>query len=188
MDIRVTAQKVKVTAGIREHLKSKLLRFEKYTSRLVESHAILKKQRYFFEAEITLLAKRLKVAGEGQSSDNIFSAIDQAAEHVEKQLKRYREKLKDHHKAMGKKGLPFVEEEQEDGKEESPVSRKKSKKSKLPNVISSGSSSVRPMSIRDASLQLQSTTEPFFIFYNIKSEKVNVIYKRNDGHHGLVEV
>ncbi len=96
MKIRVTAKKLTVTDGIRTHLEEKLSRYDKFASRLVESHVILKKEKYYYETEITLLAKHFKAFGEGKSKDNVFKAIDQAAERVEKQLLKYREKLKDH--------------------------------------------------------------------------------------------
>ena len=96
MDIRYLGKNLRVTDGIKEHLKEKLEKFDKYAPRIVESHVVLKKEKLLYEAEVTVLAKNLRAFGEGQSKDNIYTAIDQAAVRVEKQLKRYREKIKDH--------------------------------------------------------------------------------------------
>lgn len=96
MDIRVSGKNFRVTEGMKEHLKEKLEKFEKYAPRIVESHVVLIKEKFFYEAEVTVLARNLRAYGEGQSKDSIYTAIDQAAIRVEKQLKRYREKLKDH--------------------------------------------------------------------------------------------
>ena len=96
MNIRISGHKIAVTEGMRGHLRDKLARYEKYTSRLVEAHVILKKEKYFYEAEITLLARNFKAFGDGKSKEHIFAAMDQAAVRVEKQLKKYREKLKSH--------------------------------------------------------------------------------------------
>src|SRR5690349_3607951 len=82
---------------MKEHLREKLAKFEKYAPRLVESHVVLKKEKYVYWAEITLLAKHLRAYGEAGSKENIFTAIDQAYLRVEKQLKKFREKLKAHH-------------------------------------------------------------------------------------------
>ncbi len=98
MDIRYSGKNLTVTEGMKEHLQEKLFKLEKYAPRLVESHAILKKEKYYFEAEVTLLAKNFKAFGDGQSKENIFTAIDQAYARIEKQLKKYAEKIKDHHK------------------------------------------------------------------------------------------
>ncbi len=94
-----------MTEGIKEHLREKLSKFEKYSSRLVESHVILNKEKYLYEAEVTLLAKHLKACGKASSKENIYAAIDLACEKVEKQLKKFREKLKDHHKKHGEESI-----------------------------------------------------------------------------------
>lgn len=98
MDIRYSGKNLTVTEGMKEHLQLKLGKFEKYAPRLIESHVVLIKEKYLFIAEITLLAKSLRAYGEGTSKTDVFKAIDQAYEKVEKQLKRFREKVKDHHK------------------------------------------------------------------------------------------
>ena len=98
MDIRYTGKHMRVTEGMKSHLGEKIAKFEKYAPRLVESHVVLKKEKYFFVAEITLLAKNLRAYGDATSQDNVYAAIDQAYLRVEKQLKRFREKIKDHHK------------------------------------------------------------------------------------------
>ena len=90
---------------MKDHLREKLSKFERYAPRLVESHVILKKEKYLFEAEITLLAKHLKACGKARAKENIYAAIDQACDRVEKQLKKFREKIKDHHKKRGE--FPF---------------------------------------------------------------------------------
>ena len=98
MDIRFSGKNISVTEGMREHLKEKILKLDKYAPRIVEAHAVVKKEKYVYIAEITLLAKHLRAYGEGKAKENVFTAIDQAAVKIEKQLKKFREKIKDHHK------------------------------------------------------------------------------------------
>ncbi len=85
-----------VTQGIKDWVERKASKLEKYVPRIVESHVILKKEKYFFVAELTLLAKNLRVYGEGQDKDNLYTAIDLACDRVAKQLVKYREKIKSH--------------------------------------------------------------------------------------------
>jgi putative sigma-54 modulation protein len=173
MDIRISAQRVTVTPAIREHLDEKLSRLDKYAPRLVESHVILKKEKYVFVAEMTLLAKNLKAYGEGSSSENVYAAIELAYERIVKQLKRFREKLKDHHKRVA--GKPFRRAAEE------------ARAERAPSVIRSRGFSAEPMSPEDASLELRLSGKPFLVFQNASTQQVNVIFKRDDGHHGLVE-
>ena len=85
-----------VTEGIKDWIFRKASKLEKYVPRIVESHVIVKKEKYLYVAEITLLAKHLRVFGEGRDKDNLYTAIDQACDRVAKQLKKYREKIKSH--------------------------------------------------------------------------------------------
>ena len=78
MDIRFSGQNIKITAGMKEHLAERLPKFEKYAPRLVEAHVFLKKEKYFFKAEITLAAKNFHAFGAGETKENVFAAMDEA--------------------------------------------------------------------------------------------------------------
>ena len=98
MNIRLSGKNISVTEGMKDHLNEKLEKLERYAPRLVDAHVVLKKERYLFWTEITLLAKNLRVYGDAGSKENIFTSMDEAYSRVEKQLKKFREKVKDHHK------------------------------------------------------------------------------------------
>ncbi len=183
MDIRISGKNISVTQGMKDHIQEKLSKFEKYAPRLVESHVILKKEKIFFVAEITLLAKNFRAYGEASSKDNIFAAIDMAYGRVEKQLKRFREKIKEHHKrgALSPRTVEF--KVPAGGREES----QEFFEGKVRIIRSRASMAAEPLFIEDASQQLMDSPKPFLIFQNAASQKLNVIFKRDDGNHGLVE-
>ncbi len=183
MDIRFSGKNISITEGMREHLKEKLLKLDKYAPRIVEAHGVVKKEKYLYIAEVTLLAKNLRAYGEGSSKENIFTAMDQAAIKIEKQLKRYREKFKDHHKHGAPSGAPSKKLLKKAGVPSglSPLEEN------LPRIVKSASFAAKPMSPKEASLQLQLSPEPFLVFQNAATQLVNVIFKREDGDHGLVE-
>lgn len=86
-----------VTEGIKEWVFRKASKLEKYAPRLVESHVIVKKEKYFYVAEVTVLGKQLRVYGEARHKDNLYTAIDGACARAAKQLRKFREKIKSHH-------------------------------------------------------------------------------------------
>ena len=178
MEIRISGHQMSVTVGMKDHLRQRLIKYEKYAPRLVESHVLLKKEKYFYEAEITLLAKNLRAFGLGKSPENIFTAIDQAAHKVEKQLKKYREKRKDHHKGQSSKS------ESEQNLKEAKVNR--GARRKRPLLILEEAFAPKPMSAEEASMQLQIMKEAFLVFRNADTKKVNVVFKREDGNHGII--
>ena len=180
MDIRFSGQNLKITAGMKEHLEERLPKFEKYAPRIVEAHIFLKKEKYIFKAEITLAAKDFHAFGMGEAKDNVFAAMDEAYERVEKQLKKFRSKSKGHHNKSAKtsakiaRALGMIETE-----------------SLLPDnhpkIVRSPAFAVKPMSVEEASLQLEISPEAFLVFMNQNTNIVNVIHKRKDGNHGLIE-
>jgi putative sigma-54 modulation protein len=103
MKITYTGQNLKIGTEVKKNIQEKLAGFEKYSTRLVEAHVILKKEKFILHAEISVLAKSLKAVGHGKSGENIFVAIDAAFLKAEKQLKKFREKTKDHHKSVHRK-------------------------------------------------------------------------------------
>ncbi|MBP9865007.1 MAG: ribosome-associated translation inhibitor RaiA [Candidatus Omnitrophica bacterium] len=182
MDIRFSGMKMTVTQGMQSHFKDKILRLDKYAPKIVESHIVLKKQKYGFEAEIILLSKNFRACGQGKDKENVYTAIDQAYDRVEKQLKRHREKEKSHHAGGSEVKVPKVRT----AKEMNTLSRAE-RASGQPMIIPSDEFSVKPMDVEEASMQLELSRKSFIVFSNASTKKVNVLYKLSDGNHGLVE-
>lgn len=182
MDIRFSGMKMTVTQGMQSHFKDKILRLDKYAPKIVESHIVLKKQKYGFEAEIILLSKNFRAVGQGKDKENVYTAIDQAYDRVEKQLKRHREKEKSHHLGGREVKVPKVRA----AKDVNSLSRAE-RASGRPMIIPSDEFSVKPMDVEEASMQLVLSSKTFIVFLNASTKKVNVLYKLSDGNHGLVE-
>lgn len=96
MEIRITGKNMAVTEGIKDWIFRKVTKLERYAPRIVESHVIVKKEKYFYLAEVTVLAKHLRTYGEGRHKENLYTAIDLACHRVATQLKKFREKVKSH--------------------------------------------------------------------------------------------
>lgn len=175
MDIRLSGKNMTITTEMKEHLEERIYKFERYAPRLVESHVILRRQKYFFDAQITLAAKNFKAVGEGQGKENVYVAIDQACERVEKQLKKFREKVKDHHNKLAQKV--------------NRVSRELPVESSLlkPEIVKSKSYAKKPLSSEEAARQLELNKDVFLVFMNSTTRKVNVIYKQDNDKFGLIE-
>lgn len=195
MDIRFAGKNISVTEGMKTHLQEKLVKFEKYAPRLIESHVVLKKEKYLFVAEITLRAKNLRAYGEGSAKENIFAAIDLAYAKVEKQLKKFREKVKDHNK-HGNHFEPALKtltrnaaaaQSLSAGRTRKETARQDESLRNSPRIVKSRDFEAKPMSIDEASMQLAIAEKEFIVFQNSSTQKVNVLFKREDGNHGLIE-
>jgi putative sigma-54 modulation protein len=180
VDIRFSGQNLKITQGMKDHLEARLPKFEKYAPRLVEAHVFLKKEKYLFVAEITLAARDFHAFGMGEAKENIFAAMDEAYERVEKQLKKFRAKTKGHHKKNSKGAAKIA-------RAFGMIEAESILPADHPGIVRSSSFAPKPMSVEEASLQLEISPEVFLVFMNQNTNAVNVIHKRKDGNHGLIE-
>ena len=110
-----------------------------------------------------------------ESSDDMKASIDLLVEKLERQVKRYREKrmrkqvARTAAHAPAEEGRPVGAEEVE------------------PLIVKTKQFAVKPMTAEEAVLQLELIGHDFFVFRNVESNDVNVVYRRRDGNYGLIE-
>jgi len=181
MHIRVIGKHIKVNARMREHIEEKLDKLAKYRD-LIEAKVVLKIEKYLHIAEITLLGRELRFYGEGRSEEHFFAAFDAAELKVAAQLKKRKEKIKNHHKVLARREIAemvLAGSEEFAGSEaavEEPA-----------RVIPEKNFTVKAMSVHDAQKKLSATDRQFFVFRNAETKSVNVLYRRDDGNFGLIE-
>lgn len=179
MDVRCVGKNLKVTKEMKDHVEDKISRLGKFAPRTVQAHVVLGKEKYIYYAHVTVQGKNLQAYGEGKQKENLFAAVDQAVERVSKQLKKFRDKIKDHHKEHGENAQP--------PKVKTARQIMRREKSAGPSIVEMPSYAPKPMSIEEASMQLAIGKEPFLVFSNAATSKPSVIFKRPDGNHGLIQ-
>jgi len=182
LEIRIIGKHLNVTDILKEHVEAKLQKLDRYSQKIVEVQVVLKKEKYLYIVEITVLGKNLKVYSEGRSEDNFFNAFDTVQEKVLIQLKKKQEKMKDHkfrarEERAGGKGGEFP------GFLVSPEG--KEPKGKI--VRDKESSKLKTLSTEDARLLLDTTEKAFLAFRDSGNGKVHILYRRNDGNFGLIQ-
>jgi putative sigma-54 modulation protein len=108
----------------------------------------------------------------------MYASIDAAAEKIERQLKKHKEKLKNHkfvERANGARAIDVRHEVFDVAK--APSDR----------VVKSDTFQAKPMTLDEAVLQLDLLNTQFFVFQNAKDHAINVVYRRDDGNLGLIE-
>lgn len=116
----------------------------------------------------------------GQASDP-QAAYDAAAERIEKRLRRYKRRLRDHHSGNGHVDVPYsvfdsIPEEVEDVPEDY-----------APAIIAESTKQLRTMTVANAVMALDMTDEPVFMFRNAGNEQLNIVYRRHDGNIGWID-
>lgn len=176
MQINVTGRHFTVTDSIKEYVRGKLLKLDRYFDKIIEAHIILSVEKYRHDVEITLVTKgnNIKVSAE---SEDMYASIDKAVDKIQRRLKRYSGRLKDHGPKLESYSSNNVLTERAGSLSED----------SRPTLVSRRKSEMKPMSVDEAILQMGMTRTEFLVFRNAATNKVNVIYRRKDGNYGLIE-
>jgi putative sigma-54 modulation protein len=170
---------MKVSNSLKTYVQEKIGRLTKYYDRIRTAEVELvyqdnKSAEESQRVEVTLNANGTMFRCE-EASISMYASIDIAAEKLERQLRRYKEKmLNKGRKGKGKKDALLVEEDDFVPVPENEIVRVKK-------------FAVKPMTPDEATMQMEMLNHSFFVFLNPETEEVNVIYKRGDGNYGLIE-
>lgn len=178
MKITINAKNMVVTPGITERINKKAGKMERYLKQETELSVRLNKEKNGRRVvELTVPIDGIILRAESSHEDNLYLAIDQALAKLEKQIHRHRTKLEKRLRtdAFFDVQLEYIEETEFAVAEEG---RKVVKNKTFP---------VRPMSIEDATLQMELLGHNFFVFVDQDTERTNVLYLRKDGNLGLLE-
>ena len=179
MQVNITFRNLDPTEALKTHVKDRVERVQRFIDRPTEAHAVLHLENLHHHAELTVKAGRFLLRGTSKTGD-MYASIDAAADKIEKQLKKHKEKLFSH-KATPLAELPPVEVRHD----VLAVAEAPAKPS--PRVVKSTEFQARPMTIEEAILQLDLLDSHFYVFQNAKDRTINVVFRRPDGNLGLIE-
>ena len=180
MQVKVAGRHMTVTDPTRAYAEEKFGRIAKiYDAEPIVAEVVLdvRKNRSRpdrFTAEVTVRLKGHVVRAEETSSD-MHAAIDLAADKAETQMRKYKTKVIDrrnHGVAVTKTAAGDTELKEEEA---------------APEVVRVKTVDAKPMSEEEAMLQLELLGHDFFVFRHAETERVNVLYRRNDGDYGLIQ-
>jgi len=170
MNIYVTARHLDLTPALKRYAEDKVGKFDRFLPNLADAKVTLTLEKNVHRAEVLLNANGFLIRAES-STGEIYSAIDEVIEKLEKQVTKYKGKLTHHRKGENKNAkAPSQAPVDEGGR-----------------IIKVKRFDIKPMTPEEASLQMELLDQSFFIFTNALSGNINIIYKRNDGNYGLIE-
>jgi len=172
MNINYTARHTSITPEIKKHAERRLRAIEKLLGYPVEADLILSVEKYRHKAEINIKIKGTTLNTVEETHD-MFSSMGLAFDRLEKRVKKEREKLRERKRRKNREivsAAPPQDTEKQSAR-----------------VIPSRDYSLKPMSVEEALLQLETRRTEVFVFRKFESEKWAVLYRREDGNFGLVE-
>ncbi|HMK44292.1 MAG TPA: ribosome-associated translation inhibitor RaiA [Dissulfurispiraceae bacterium] len=176
MNIIVNGRHLEITPPLRQYAEDKIGKFTKYLSNISDAIVTVSVEKHRQKTDRQKVEVLLKVNGymiqaEGATGD-VYSAIDAVVEKLEKQVVKYKEKVSAHRvKGSDKKAAAAVAVE--------PVREGR--------IIKHKKFDMKPMTPDDAVDQMGMLGKDFFVFTNLATGEMNVVYSRRDGNFGLIE-
>ncbi len=175
MDITVTFRHTEPIESLKAYAEEKVSKINKYLDSPVEAHIVLSVEKFRHQADVSLNINGTRIKGVEETGD-MYSAIDQVMDKIEKQVKRHISKIRS-------RRTDNLKNEPNPGSEDLETA--------LPaleeRVIEVEKMVAKPMDSEEAAMQLSLSRQDFLVFRNAKSREINVIYKRGDGNLGLIE-
>lgn len=184
MKTEFQARNVEISPRFRDHAEPRISALEAHFDRISEVRITLSAQRSWRTVEITLDADGMLLRSEERSNDELAS-FDKALDKLERQLRRYRERVRDHAKrsvraSSGEGAAEATEAGQTPAPEMAPDATSV-------EILRTKSHAVKPMTPEEAALQMDLLGHDFFLFYDPESEQIEVVYRRREGGYGLIE-
>ena len=183
MRYQISGKQIDIGDALQAHVKSELGEvLDKYAERPTDAQIVFSKDGHEFMCESTIhLSTGLSVNSKGKANE-IYSSFDKSAERIEKQLRRYKRRLKDH---ANQRTTPIEsfnapsyivaadDESDASGLEEA-----------TPIIVAEMETKIKSLSVSEAVMQMELADEPVLVFKNEKGDGLNIVYRRNDGNIG----
>ncbi|MCR5421126.1 MAG: ribosome-associated translation inhibitor RaiA [Lachnospiraceae bacterium] len=172
MKFVIVGKNIDLTEGLKSAVEDKIGKLERYFTPDTEVHVTLSVEKDRQKIEVTIPVKGSIIRSE-QVSNDMYVSIDLVEEIIERQLKKYKNKISDGKYGSGSLKEEFMEKEYDDDDDI--------------KIVRSKRFDIKPMYPEDACVQMELLGHGFYVFCNAETEQVNVVYKRKGNTYGLIE-
>lgn len=185
MRYQISGKRIDIGDALQTHVKTELGEIiEKYAERPTDAHVIFSKSASEFNCEaIVHLSTGLTAQAKARAHE-IYAAFDSCCDKMEKQLRRYKRRLKDHHRErkepvelMGVSSYILASEQGE--YESEPESLQ-------PIIVAEMETKIPSLTVGEAVMQMELAGAPVLVFRNEGENGLNVVYRRDDGNIGWI--
>ena len=177
MQIATTFRHMEPSEALKSYGEEKLDRVKKYIDEPIAAQVFLTVEKIRHSAEVTITAKGITIKAAEETND-MYAAIDAVVDKIERQLRRYKERIKAHKPASDSRDRQV---------RKTVVEAESIDQNQAPVVIKTKTFSIKPMSVDEAVMQMDLLHKDFLVFTDAGTENINVVYRRKDGNYGLIE-
>lgn len=186
MRYQISGKQLDIGDALKAHVEQELTgSVGKYAERPTDANVVFSKDAGEFACEATIhLSTGLTAQARGQAHE-IYAAFDQCCERLEKQLRRYKRRLKDHYRARAEPvelsgGSSYILAAETEGEDSEPESLQ-------PIIVAEMETSIPSLSVGEAVMQMELAGVPVLVFRNEGKNELNVVYRRDDGNIGWID-
>ena len=186
MRYQISGKQIDIGEALQTHVKTELDDIlGKYAGRPTEAYVVFSKSGHEYVCEsVVHLSTGLNAQATGKATE-IYAAFDASSEKMDKQLRRYKRRLKDHHKErsqpveLSDAGSYILESKDE--------SDDASHDTVNAMIVAEMETKIPSLSVGEAVMQMEIASAPVLVFRNEKHNGVNVVYRRDDGNIGWID-
>jgi putative sigma-54 modulation protein len=185
MSTGIIGRNFEVTPDIRALISKKLSKVsERLFDDVIDERVVLQVEKYRNICEIIVVGKDHDVKTVQESDTSMQDAINAAIDHLKRQAQKNRKKIRDHHRKDGNGRTSQVSEWSVQVLE--PGRLREEGEDNRPRIVKTNNLPIRPMSIEEAALRLEDSKNDFIVFRDLDTDRISVIYKRQDNNLGLI--
>lgn len=181
MNVTVAARHMELTDALKSYVENSLQKIRGHFEKVSSADVVLAIEKHRHIAEINVHANGIRIHGK-ESSHDMYASVDAVLEKLDKQVRRYKERINRHQPRVSKELRNYQYEVI--GFDTPPADATAETKH---HVIHREKLPMRPMSVEEAVMQLELVDDAFIVFTNAETHQVNVMYATEDGTYGLIE-
>lgn len=186
MQLSITGKQIDIGSSLRTYVQDKVVQsVGKYFDRPVDGAVTFSRDGHEYRADCMVhLASGLHLQAQGRSTD-IYASFDTAIERMDKRLRRYKSRIRDHHNGARASIASSPAHErviaaEADGDASEPTTLN-------PIIVSENMTQLRTLTVGEAVMQLDLMETPALVFRNSAHGEINVVYRRGDGNIGWID-
>jgi putative sigma-54 modulation protein len=177
MQVTTTFRHMEQSDALKSYAEEKLERVTKYIDAPINAQVFFAVEKIRHIVEIVINAKGVNTKA-SEATNDMYAAVDAVIDKIERQLKRYKEKIKAHKPNGEERGRQISKKIYHAESIET---------NSEPVVIRTKTETAKPMSVEEAVMQMDLLHKDFIVFTDSVSSELNVLYRRKDGNFGLIE-
>ncbi len=186
MRYQISGKQIDIGTSLQTHVESEVGdMLAKYSGRPTDAYVVFSKSGHEYVCETVIhLSTGLTTQATDHASE-IYAAFDGCLDKMDKQLRRYKRRLKDHHKhrsqpvELSDAGSYILASNDEADEAENSAD--------TPMIVAEMETKIQALSVGEAVMQMELADKPVLVFRNEKNNEINVVYKRDDGNIGWVD-